>query len=242
MGGRPADAGSTACRRPVPLLSCSGAAMRIYLVRHGQVPSNRDLRYVGTTDEQLTDLGERQADALGEAFRDVRLDAVWASPRLRARQTAERIVAAHPGGDALLAEERDLAEQDFGQWEGLRPDQVRDLGAEMAAKWRAFQASADVAPPGGESMTDLCTRIEGLIERANSEGIERLMLVSHVGPIKVALAAILKMPLEHARRFFLDPGTFSVLESGERPFLCLFNAPGHRGWLASRWMKDHRLE
>jgi broad specificity phosphatase PhoE len=65
---------------------------------------------------------------------------------------------------------------------------------------------------------------------------EWIALVSHVGPIKALLCAALGAPLASARHLFLDPGTLSVVDWGERPVVRLFNAHGHLGWEAARWM------
>ena len=62
-------------------------------------------------------------------------------------------------------------------------------------------------------------------------------LVSHVGPIKALLCAALGAPLATARHLFLDPGTLTVLDWGERPVVRLFNAHGHLGWEEARWMR-----
>jgi broad specificity phosphatase PhoE len=67
---------------------------------------------------------------------------------------------------------------------------------------------------------------------------EWIALVTHVGPIKALLCAALGAPLSTARRMFLDPGTLSVVDWGERPVVRLFNAHGHLGWEAARWMAE----
>jgi broad specificity phosphatase PhoE len=63
-----------------------------------------------------------------------------------------------------------------------------------------------------------------------------IALVTHVGPIKALLCAVLDSPLATARRMFLDPGTVTVLDWGEPPVVRLFNSHGHLGWESARWM------
>jgi broad specificity phosphatase PhoE len=65
---------------------------------------------------------------------------------------------------------------------------------------------------------------------------QTIVLVSHVGPIKAILCAALHVPLTTARHLFLDPATISVVDWGARPLVRLFNAHGHLGWEAARWM------
>ncbi|REJ81882.1 MAG: histidine phosphatase family protein [Acidobacteria bacterium] len=219
--------------------------LRIYLLRHGQVAANRDMRYVGRVDQELTADGRAQARALADAFRSVRLDRVVSSPRLRARQTAEEILGLHPLGPAALSEHSGLAEQDFGEWEGRSRDEIVAEGDGPREQLAAFDRSPDVAAPGGESFSDVARRVGRVVEQAEREGVERLMLVSHVGPTKALLAELLGLTLLDVRRFFLDPGSFTVLDRQPEPgrgLLRMFNAPGHVEWLAHRWMRDHRLD
>jgi ribonuclease H / adenosylcobalamin/alpha-ribazole phosphatase len=68
-----------------------------------------------------------------------------------------------------------------------------------------------------------------------------VVLVSHVGPIKALLCSALAAPLAAARRMFLDPGTLSVVDWGESPVIRLFNAHGHLGWEAARWMREQPI-
>jgi probable phosphoglycerate mutase len=224
--------------------------LRLFLVRHGQVASNRDLRYVGSRDEALTDLGRRQAEALGELLAPLPIEAVLSSPLRRARDTATAIATA--AGRPLTVDDR-LREQSFGSWEGLSRDEVkgRSTGdAELLATW---ERSAEVAPPGGESLHSVQRRVLALVEElgagadggpagggvgAGSSELPWIVLVSHVGPIKALLAAALDLPLDRGgRRVFLDPGTVSVVDWGDPPILRLCNSHAHSGWTSARWME-----
>lgn len=64
--------------------------MKIYIVRHGQVPHNA-LKQYNTTDEDLTDLGIKQAEELGDKIKDMKFDIIICSPLNRAKHTAEII-------------------------------------------------------------------------------------------------------------------------------------------------------
>jgi len=76
--------------------------------------------------------------------------------------------------------------------------------------------------------------VEGLTDEFQDASV---VLVSHVGPIKALLAAVLDIPLQSTRRLFLDPGTISVVEWGAHPLLRLFNSHAHLGWASARWMR-----
>jgi broad specificity phosphatase PhoE len=205
--------------------------LRLLLVRHGEVLSNRELRYVGSRDEPLAESGVEQAGRLAEALAPLPVAAVYSSPLGRARETGERIAGARRL--ALRVEPR-LREQSFGDWEGLTRAEVLARDPERLLGWEADLATA---PPGGEPLTEVQERVLTLIgDLARDHRGEWVVLVSHVGPIKALLCAALGAPLATARHMFLDPATLSVVDWDERPVVRLFNAHGHLGWEAARWM------
>ncbi len=209
--------------------------MRLILVRHGEVAANREMRYVGASDPALTPEGERQAAALAEAVAGLRPTRLLTSPRQRCRQTAEPIATA---AGLEVAIEEALAEQDFGAWEGLTMAEVRAQGAEQAERLDRFHADSATPPPGGESQDALRGRAGELLARVFNEsedaGAEIVIMVSHVGPIKALLAESLGLSWKDVRRFFLDPGTVTVVDY--RPsFLRVFNARPHAEMSEARW-------
>lgn len=211
----------------------SAPPLRLLLVRHGEVLSNRELRYVGSRDEPLADSGREQAGRLAAALAPLPLAAVYSSPLERTRATAERIAAARSQPLPLRLEPR-LREQSFGEWEGLTRAEVL---ARDAARLLGWEADLGTAPPGGESLAAVQGRALDFVgELARIHSGKWIALVSHVGPIKALLCAALGAPLATARHMFLDPGTVSVVDWGERPVLRLFNAHGHNGWETARWM------
>jgi ribonuclease H / adenosylcobalamin/alpha-ribazole phosphatase len=206
--------------------------LRLFLVRHGETVSNRDMRYLGSQDEPLAESGELQAGRLAEALAPLPVRAVYASPLRRAAETASRVAAAR---DLPLRLETRLREQCFGEWEGLtRAEILAGRGREELLRW---EADLSLPPPGGESLLDVQARVLDLVADLGREHAgDWIALVSHVGPIKALLCAALGVPLAAARRMFLDPGTLCVVDWGERPVVRLFNSHGHLGWEAARWM------
>jgi broad specificity phosphatase PhoE len=185
-------------------------------------------------DEPLTEKGRRQALLAAEALSELPIRAVITSPLRRAADTAAQI--GNRCGVELRHDAR-LAEGSFGRWEGMTRDEVIRLGnpdIEMLTRWETDPACA---PPEGESIQNIQERVVKLVEELGSEFAgSSIVLVSHVGPIKAFLAAVLEIPLQSTRRFFLDPGTISVVEWGDYPTLRLFNSHAHLGWSAARWM------
>jgi broad specificity phosphatase PhoE len=208
--------------------------VRFFLVRHGETAENIQMRYLGTRDEPLTEKGLLQARQAAEALSQLKIELVVSSPMRRARDTAIQIQQAC--GVELRLDSR-LAEGSFGRWEGLTRSDVLKLGshdAEMLFRW---ESDSSFAPPGGESIQQIQQRVTRLVEDLTVEFPEcSIVLVSHVGPIKALIAAVLGIPIEASRWFFLDPGTISVVEWGKHPVLRLFNSHSHFGWSSARWM------
>ena len=205
--------------------------LRLLLARHGEVPSNRELRYVGSLDEPLAAPGVEQADRLAAALAGLPVRAVYSSPLLRAQETGRRIAAAR---DLPLQLDPRLREQAFGEWEGRTRREVLADDGERLLRWEADLGST---PPGGDSLAAVQGRMLGLVADLYREHPgDWIVLVSHVGPIKTLLCAALGVPLAAARHLFLDPATLSVVDWGDHPVVRLFNAHGHLGWDSARWM------
>jgi probable phosphoglycerate mutase len=172
-----------------------------------------------------------QAERLASSLGPLPLQAVYTSPLSRASETARRIAEAR---QVDLRLEPRLREQAFGEWEGLTRSEVLERDRDRLLRW---EADLSLAPPGGESLLSVQERTLALVdELARDHSREWIALVSHVGPIKALLCAALDAPLATARRMFLDPGTVTVLDWGRHPVVRLFNAHGHLGWDAARWM------
>jgi ribonuclease H / adenosylcobalamin/alpha-ribazole phosphatase len=206
--------------------------LRLFVVRHGETPFNREMRYIGTADEPLSPTGVGQAERLASSLAPLPLQAVYASPLSRAAETGRRIAEAR---QVDLKLEPRLREQAFGEWEGLTRSEVLERDRDRLLSW---EADLGLAPPGGESLLSVQERTLALVdELAGVHSGEWIALVSHVGPIKALLCAVLDAPLATARRMFLDPGTVTVLDWGRHPVVRLFNAHGHLGWESARWME-----
>jgi ribonuclease H / adenosylcobalamin/alpha-ribazole phosphatase len=210
-------------------------ATRFILIRHAETAANRELRYIGSRDDVLTEHGQQQAQLLAAALVALPLRAVYSSPRRRAYDTAQPI-AERLGLPVETAE--DLRENSFGAWEGMSRAEVLAHSSEYAAHLAAWEADTAIAPPDGESMADMSTRVTdfALGCLAKHAG-QTIVVVSHVGPVKALIATTLGTSLAVMRRMFLDSATVSVVDwsDGQR-ILRLFNSHAHLGWTSARWM------
>jgi broad specificity phosphatase PhoE len=170
------------------------------LLRHGQTALSVERRFAGRGDIPLTDVGLEQASAAAARLaRRGHIDLVLTSPLLRARQTASAVA------DAVgvpLAEDVDLAETDFGSWEGLSFGEVMARWPDEMAAW---MADADAAPPGGESFAAVAVRVDAALDRlvAAYQG-QTVVVVSHVTPIKTIVCRALLAPTAALFRMHLD--------------------------------------
>ncbi|HEV8021802.1 MAG TPA: histidine phosphatase family protein [Candidatus Lustribacter sp.] len=152
--------------------------MELICVRHGRTAWNAGRRFQGQTDIPLDDEGLAQAQALAVHLRSERFDRALASDLVRARTTAETICAPHGLAIELTAE---LREMHFGQWEGLRWD-------EIVARWPELDAKNEKAPmyytaEGGESWDALCARVDTFLRATTARMApgDRALIVSHAG-------------------------------------------------------------
>jgi broad specificity phosphatase PhoE len=170
------------------------------LLRHGQTALSVERRFAGRGDIPLTDVGlEQAAAAAARLARRGNIDLVLTSPLLRARQTASAVADAT---GVPLAEDVDLAETDFGSWEGLSFGEVMARWPDEMAAW---MADADAAPPGGESFAAVAVRVDAALDRllAAYQG-QTVVVVSHVTPIKTIVCRALLAPTAALFRMHLD--------------------------------------
>jgi len=180
-----------------------GTQTTTLLLRHGETALSVERRFAGRSDAPLTEAGRGQAAAAAArlAARGG-VDVIVTSPLQRARRTAEAVAEAT--GAALTVDD-DLVETDFGEWDGLS-------FAEASARWpeelSAWLGSADVAPPGGESLATVARRVLGALDRllaAHQGGT--ILLVSHVTPIKTLACRAMLAPPATMFRIHLDVGS-----------------------------------
>jgi broad specificity phosphatase PhoE len=190
----------------------------IILVRHGQTTTNAQGLLVGRSDPELTDLGERQARALQPLLAGVR--EVWSSPLRRATATAELAV---PGVDMVMRSS--FIEVDYGELDG------QPVSVVSGALWQSFETDHSVAIGNGESLASVDARVHAeldalLADRASllHSPDEHLAIMSHVSPIKSAMAWALGVPGSVAWRSRLDNGSITTIGVRRRsPTLIHFN-------------------
>ena len=182
----------------------------IVLVRHGQTEWNRVERFRGRADVPLNEAGLAQAKATGERVaQEWRPVAVYSSPLSRAVKTADAI-AAHCG---LTVQIHDgLADIDYGQWQGLTPDQARERWPEIHHAWYNLPHTARI--PGGETLDDLRVRAMAAVAELVARHVRQtIVLVSHTVVNRVILLGALGLGNERFWRLRQDTCAINVFEA-----------------------------
>ncbi|MHB2023560.1 MAG: bifunctional RNase H/acid phosphatase [Mycobacteriales bacterium] len=220
----PASAQLAALPAASPWLGGRKTSLVAQLARHAATELTGEGRFCGVTDVPLSETGVAQASRLAEALAVSGVTAIIASPMLRCRQTAEPI-AKRLGVEMELDE--DLRETDFGTWEGLTLQEVARGWPDELDRWRA---APDHAPPTGESLTATAERVARAVDRARSAHLgRRILLVSHVTPIKLTVLRALGLGPEGVFRLHLDPAAVSTVHFFDDDFALLqsFNQTAH---------------
>jgi broad specificity phosphatase PhoE len=173
-----------------------GAAL--WLIRHGQTEWSQNGRHTGRTDIPLTAHGEDEARALAPLVASLNPALVLCSPRARARATAEL------AGLHIDAIDGDLAEWDYGDYEGLTSAQIH----ETVPDWTIFTHGA----PGGEQAADVAVRADRVLARA-AEALPRgpVVLVAHGHMSRVLGVRWIGLPVQSGANFLLSEAAPCVL-------------------------------
>lgn len=196
----------------------------LVLVRHGETIWHAENRYAGRSDVPLNDRGRRQAGRLAGWASTAGLAAIWCSPLSRARVTAQ--ACARAVGLPEQVDQR-LRELDFGKAEGLTTAEMADRFPDELAAFQADPVAHHL--PGGEDPKLLVDRfLDGLYDIAGSHPHGRVLVVAHTTAIRLALCALIGVPLADYRRtfpFVRNCGITEVLLDGGQAALCEFNTP-----------------
>jgi broad specificity phosphatase PhoE len=175
----------------------------LYLLRHGETAWSRSGQHTGRTDIPLTENGERRAADAGRMLAGLRAESappvlVMSSPRSRALRTAEL------AGLTVTEVTEDLAEWDYGEYEGLSTPKIR----ETVPGWTVWTHPS----PGGETAEQVAARAARVLARARAALADGdVVLVGHGHFSRVLVATWLELPPTQGVRFALDAAAISEL-------------------------------
>jgi broad specificity phosphatase PhoE len=182
----------------------------LLLVRHGETTANRRGHLLGRADPELSPRGQEQARALAGWLPNA--DLVVTSPLRRARQTAELL------SPDVVVDER-WVELDYGPYDDGPPSALPD---EVWSRWRNDPA---FTPPGVEPLADLGARVAVACDELSVLAASAvIVVVTHVSPVKAALAWALGVPNAIAWRLFVEDAGVSRIDVGDHgPVVRWFN-------------------
>jgi broad specificity phosphatase PhoE len=191
----------------------------LILIRHGESVANAQGLLLGRTDAELTQKGMAQASSVGQLLRDPVLE-LRTSPLSRARDTAALMAIDVP----VEVDER-WVEVDYGEYE-CQP--LSDIPADI---WREWQRDPGFRPAGGESLAEVDSRVAAACDELfATEGLGArdprgdIVVVSHVTPIKAAVAWALGLGAELSWRLHLQTASVTRIGWGNgHPVLHGFN-------------------
>ena len=200
-------------------MSNGGAVMRIrrdqpgcrlVLVRHAAAEGGG--RFQGQADTQLSPEGRRQLPGLVRKLGRYPITIAYASDLRRAGSTAA--FAARRLG-VRLEIRKGLREIDFGRWQGLSWEQILEQSPQLARRWAKRFYRRRI--PGGERFAQFKKRIRReLREIAAANPAQSVLVVTHAGVIRVAVASALGMPDRNLFRLAVDPCGLSVIDHFRR--------------------------
>jgi broad specificity phosphatase PhoE len=175
----------------------------IVVLRHGQTEWSRSGQHTSVTDLPLLPEGEEQARRLGETLKERTFAAVWVSPRLRARRTAEL------AGLTPTAVDEDLVELDYGGYEGRTTAAISE---EMGRTWSIWVDGTIAGETPGETLKDVGVRVDRVLDRARpllADG--DVMLIAHGHVLRILTARWLGLEPAAGRLLALPAGSYGVL-------------------------------
>ena len=182
---------------------------KVTLLRHGQTDFNAQGRLQGRIDNPLNDAGFQQAQKAAEAIGPI--DKIISSPLRRAIQTAEAF-------NMEIEIDENWIELDYGDWDGAH---LKTISKET---WFEWKSNPSFKPPKGESLEILGERVQLSLEKIKKNTSQHLLIVTHVSPIKAAVAWTLGVGDSVGWRTRLDTASYTQIQiDSSTPVLLKFN-------------------
>lgn len=187
--------------------------MRLFIVRHGETQWNRDGRFQGQQDTDLTDHGLSQGDSVAAYLAGHPFEAVVSSPLKRAHITGKKIAAACNIGQVEI--DGDLTEINHGDWEGLLSSDVRERWPRILELWHSTPHTVIMPGEGGESLRSVQLRSIRAVENIAGRFSKDVCVTAHDAVIKVLLCHFLNAPLSSFWSFQIANCSLTIAELRE---------------------------
>lgn len=182
--------------------------LKLFLVRHGESAWNVKHIYTGRQDIPLSELGTQQAERMVDGTAAFSFNAIYASPLLRAYDTA--LPTARAKNMTIQSDAR-LVEINHGEWEGNPADVIREKYADTFLLWRTQPHRMQM--PGGESLDDVSARVQSFLQDVGKTHFDgNILIVTHDAVLRVIVLQTLLMGPEYFWRWRFDNASVSVIE------------------------------
>nr|WP_321499798.1 histidine phosphatase family protein [uncultured Dethiosulfovibrio sp.] len=204
----------------------------VILIRHGECDGNVKGMFRGQMDFPLNERGLRQAQEAGDAAKKLGIDAIYSSPLLRAKQTAQAVAEACGLSVANCPGVNNIS---LGSWEGRIKEEIAKEEPTLWNTW--LNAPEDLAFPGMEPLTDVMARSRAALDdivKAHQGGT--VAVVSHRTTLKPLVASCLDIPKPWFWRLHFDTASLTTLLHDEKGYSLLhFNGTDHLSEYRSEW-------
>lgn len=190
-------------------MTSAAGPRRLWLVRHGETEGQSSIRFHGSNDVRLSDVGRAQIRALAPLLAGVDFVRIVHSPLQRAAESAAILAAAcRVPSDRLVVEER-LREISFGACEGMTE---AEIAAAFPEFWQRYRGGGADTFPDGEPRPAFVARVRAAIEEvAQQPWHGDLLVVSHRGTTRQALRALLGARPGEPDSYGVELGSVSTL-------------------------------
>ncbi len=184
--------------------------LRFYLIRHGETSGNLEGRFRGRKDFPLNSRGMKQAEDLAEALKDVHFSAVYSSPLLRAKQTAQAI-AENSVCSLEIAEP--LNNISLGNWEGVLKSEIKEKYPNLYDLWLTNPEKLRIK--GMETLAQVKKRsvefIKFLVANYGTDD-RNIAIVTHRAVLKPLIAGLLDIKSPYFWKIHIDTASYSIIE------------------------------
>ncbi len=182
--------------------------MKLYLIRHGQTDWNLNRRFQGQSDVPLNQTGARQAEQVAARLSTEKIDLIYSSDLSRAVETAE--IIRRSGFQPDLQTDTRLREVNFGDWEGLSYNEIKEKYPDSLATWERDVYSS--SPPNGETLEDLTKRVQSFLgDVIQKHDDQTITVVAHGGVLQVLVCLALKISPMMYWQFYISTASLSQI-------------------------------
>jgi 2,3-bisphosphoglycerate-dependent phosphoglycerate mutase len=190
---------------------------KLVIVRHGQSLWNKENRFTGWVDIDLSEKGLEEAKSAGKKLKGMHFDLAFTSDLIRAQRTLEIILKEIGQEDIHVTEDQALNERMYGDLQGMNKDEARkQFGVDQVHIWRR---SFDVPPPGGESLKDTAARVIPYFEKHILPELKKgknILISAHGNSLRALIMYLEKISPEEILKVEIPTGVPKIYEFDEQ--------------------------